>query len=72
MIPMRDEIHQIVDDLPDDQVPTALAFLRDLTPEVAGDAWPPAWFGAIVSVRDDVAAQAKEVLRADYGWRLPA
>ncbi|HEV2086862.1 MAG TPA: hypothetical protein VGR21_00990 [Cryptosporangiaceae bacterium] len=71
MIPMREQIHLIVDDLPDDQVPAALAFVSALTPDVAGDVWPPAWFGAILGDRDDVAGQAKDMLGVG-GGRLPA
>ena len=72
MTAMRDELHHLVDDLPDDQVPAALALVRGLGPAETDAEWPPAWFGAIRSDRDDTARRAKDILRAEYGERRPA
>jgi hypothetical protein len=72
MTALRDELHHLVDGLPEDQVPVALALVRRLAPDETADDWPPPWFGAITSDRDDTAATAKDTLRAEYGQRRPA
>lgn len=72
MTEMRQELHHLVDDLPEGQVAVALDLVRRLAPKDAGEAWPPSWFGAITTVSDDIAARAKDILRAEYGQRRPA
>lgn len=44
----RDELHELVNSLPDDQVASAADELRRRLPKPASDRpWPPAWFGMI-------------------------
>ena len=48
MTASREELHHLVDELPDDQVAFAATELRRRLPKPASErAWPPAWFGMI-------------------------
>lgn len=48
MTASRDELHHLIDELPDDQVALAAAELRRRLPKpAAARPWPPAWFGMI-------------------------
>jgi len=67
MTALRDELRHLVDDLPEDQVPAALALVRQLTPAESADQWPPAWFGSIRAGRDDTSERVDDILRAEYG-----
>ncbi|WP_130291473.1 hypothetical protein [Pseudonocardia sediminis] len=66
----RDELRELVEQLPEDQVPTALADVRRHLAEARGRSWPPAFFRAGRSGRGDVAARAEEIL--DEGFGRPA
>ena len=63
----RDELRRLVDDLPDEQVPTAIAELRHLTARPIGRSWPPAWFGSVTSSRTDLGANHEDVLAEGFG-----
>lgn len=67
MSALRDELRHLVDELPEDQVPDVLAVVRQLRP--LQDEWPPPWFGAITTDREDVAATSAEILRREFGAR---
>lgn len=66
----RDELHHLVDELPDDAVPDALADVRRrLTPARLG-AWPPAFFGSIEKPRSGAVAVSErvdEILAEGFG-----
>lgn len=66
----RDELHELVEQLPDDEVPAALADVRRHLAEAQGRSWPPAFFGAGRAGRGDVAARSEELL--DEGFGRPA
>lgn len=66
----RDELRRLVDELPDEQVPPALADVRRRVARRQARTWPPAWFGAAVGRRTDTAARADELL--DEGFGRPA
>jgi hypothetical protein len=61
----RDELQQPVEQLPEEQVPAALAELQRLA--AAGEAlgWPPPWFGAITSARSDTSERVVDGLLAE-------
>jgi anti-sigma factor RsiW len=63
----RDELRRLVDELPDEQVPSALADVRRRAARRAVRPWPPAWFGAAVARRTDTAARADELLGEGFG-----
>jgi hypothetical protein len=63
----RDELRRLVDDLPDDQVPAALAEVRRHLVPLADRAWPPDWFGAATGRRTDTAVCAEEILAEGFG-----
>jgi hypothetical protein len=52
----REELHRLVEGLPDEQVPVVLAEVRRHLVPVARRPWPPAFFGAGRASRKDVAA----------------
>lgn len=66
----RDELHQLVDELPEDQVPGVIADVRRrLAPAKLGS-WPPAFFGSIDkprSGRTDVSERVDEILAEGFG-----
>ena len=66
----RDELRELVERLPDDQLPVMLAEARRRLAPVDDRPWPPAFFGAGRAGRDDVAARAEEIL--DEGFGRPA
>lgn len=65
----REELHRLVEQLPDEQVPAVLAEVRrQITPKpVPVPAWPPAWFGAIEADRTDIARHPDDLLAEGFG-----
>jgi hypothetical protein len=63
----RDELRRLVEELPDDQVPSALADVRRRAIQRPTGSWPPAWFGAGVARRTDTAANVDEILAEGFG-----
>jgi hypothetical protein len=62
----REQLHQLVDRLSDEEAAAALALLQaELGQEPAG--WPPAFFGMLHSGQPDLAARSGEILRAEFG-----
>jgi hypothetical protein len=66
----RDELRELVERLPDEQVPAVLAEARRHLHSAPDRSWPPAFFGAGRARRGDVAARAEELL--DEGFGRPA
>jgi hypothetical protein len=71
----REELHALIDELPDDAAAELLPELRLLKlqaearterPRVSGT-WPPAWFGSIEGSSTDISERAEEILRAELG-----
>ena len=63
----RDELRRLVEDLPDAEVPAAVAELRLRTARSADRTWPPPWFGAASATRTDTAARVDELLQDGFG-----
>jgi hypothetical protein len=63
----RDELRRLVEELPEGDVPAAVAELRLRAAPAAERAWPPPWFGAASGTRTDVAARAEELLEDGFG-----
>jgi hypothetical protein len=66
----RDELRELVEHLPDEQVPAVLSVARSYLSDRPGRAWPPAFFGSGRAGRTDVAERAEELL--DEGFGQPA
>jgi hypothetical protein len=62
----REELHELVDQLPEEQVAAALALLRARKSDDTRP-WPPRWFGAVKGRRTDTAERAEEILRDGFG-----
>jgi hypothetical protein len=63
----RDELRELIDELPDEQVPAVLADVRrHLRPVPAGQ-WPPAWVGAVTAGRSDVGRNHDDLLAEGFG-----
>ena len=66
-------MHQLVERLPDEQVPAAAADLKarlaPVTSRSAGSSWPPAWFGIAEGSAQDVSERAEEILAEGLGRR---
>ena len=63
----REELRQLVEQLPDSQLPGALADVRrHLTVQTRRE-WPPPWFGAATGRRTDTARRADDMLAEGFG-----
>jgi hypothetical protein len=70
MEPQREELHQLVDELPPAQVAAALAAVRAAGRQAEpSSSWPPAWFGAVPGSASDVSERVDEILRDGLGRR---
>ncbi|HUY49853.1 MAG TPA: hypothetical protein VMV92_29760 [Streptosporangiaceae bacterium] len=67
MSAQREELLRLVEQLPDDEVPTVLNDVRRHLREGRDRPWPPAWFGAGESRTTDVAARSEELLGDGFG-----
>jgi hypothetical protein len=67
MTAARDELRRLVEQLPEDQVPTVLAEVQRLASVEQAPEWPPQWFGAVTSVRTDTSARVDELLADGFG-----
>jgi hypothetical protein len=66
----RDELRELVEHLPDEQVPTVLSELRArLVSAPSGRSWPPAWFGIAEGSAPDVSERVEEILAEGLGRR---
>jgi len=63
----RDELPQLVEDLPDEQLPVALAEVRRYVTQALRSDWPPPWFGAATASRTDSTASVDEIPKARFG-----
>jgi hypothetical protein len=68
MSAQREELQHLVDELSDEEVPTALALLRARAGR-AGGTWPPGWFGAGQAREPDISERVDEILRGELGLR---
>jgi hypothetical protein len=62
----REELRQLVEDLPDEQVPIVLAEIRrhshlEVTPE-----WPPSWFNSFASGCHDLGSNHDDLLSEGF------
>ena len=67
---MREELHHLIDRLPEEQVAPMLMLVRESLPEEGdgGQEWPlPSFVGSLSSGKGDVAARSQEILRAEMG-----
>ncbi|WP_322762949.1 hypothetical protein [Frankia sp. Cr2] len=66
---MRDELHGLIDRLPESQVAPIPTLVHESAPtEGAGDEWPlPDFVGALYSGKGGLAARSAEILRAELG-----
>jgi hypothetical protein len=68
MTAARDQLHRLVEQLPDDKVPTALSELQRLSDEEKKPGtWPPPWFGSITAGRSDISQRIDEILPEGFG-----
>ena len=63
----RDELLRLVEDLPEDQVPTVLAEVREHVLDPSDRSWPPAWFAAVTGSGRDTAGRVDELLAEGFG-----
>jgi hypothetical protein len=63
----RDELHSLVEQLPEDQVSAALIEVQRLAGAADTSPWPPAWFGAITAGRADTSQRVDELLAEGFG-----
>lgn len=62
----REELHQLVDDLDEETVPSAAELLRDLAARRSRQRSRPSWFGAL-RAGPDFAERSEEILRTELG-----
>jgi len=67
---IREELHHLIDQLPEEQVAPMLALVRESLPvgEDGETLWPlPSFVGTLASGKGDVAARSQEILREEMG-----
>jgi hypothetical protein len=67
MTAARDELHRLVEQLPEDQVSAALIEVQRLASTADASPWPPAWFGAIKASHPDTSERVDELLAEGFG-----
>jgi hypothetical protein len=68
----RSELHELIDELPDDQVALVADDLRRRLPRPRADRpWPPEWFGMITDGPSDASSPERidQVLSQGFGRR---
>jgi len=65
----REELRELVEQLPDEQVPAVVSELRAKLGAVPPRQWPPAWFGIAEGSSDDISERAEEILAEGFGRR---
>jgi hypothetical protein len=63
----REELRQLIQDLPEEEVPAVLGALWPRLRAGKNQAWPPAWFGAAQGHTSDAAARTEERLQDRFG-----
>jgi hypothetical protein len=63
----REELRQLVEQLPDSQLPGVLADVRRHLTVEASREWPPSWFGAGTGRRTDTARRVDDLLAEGFG-----
>lgn len=63
----RDELARLVREIPDEEVPQALAELRRHIRSSNERPWPPAWFGIAPGDGSAVGARSKDLLAEGFG-----
>lgn len=63
---MRDELHHLVDELPDAQVEQVLALVRDHVDDSRPEKRRRLSFTGLLHAEPDFAARSKEILRAEF------
>lgn len=63
----RDELRRLVEDLPEAEVPAAVAELRLRAAPPTDRQWPTSWFGAATGARTDTASRSEDLLRDGFG-----
>jgi hypothetical protein len=67
MTAARDELRRLVEELPEEQLPTALSELQRLGALPPTGTWPPKWFGSITAGRSDTSRRVDEILAEGFG-----
>lgn len=66
----RDELRELVEQLPEEQVPAAVSDLRARLTAVGRERpWPPAWFAVAEGSAPDVSERVEEILAEGLGRR---
>jgi hypothetical protein len=63
----RDELRELVERLPEEQVSVVLSEARRHLADTEPRPWPPAFFGAARAGRGDVAERSEELLDEGFG-----
>ncbi len=67
MSAQREELLRLVEELPEEEVPSVLADVQRHLHAVKDRSWPPAWFGAGQGKATDTAARSEEMLDDGFG-----
>jgi len=68
MTAARDELHRLVDALPEQQVTRAIAEVTRLTSGSAPrTSWPPSWIASIAADDGDTSERTDEILAEGFG-----
>ena len=63
----KERLHQLVEQLSDDEASAALALLQDQIADEPNSAPLPEFFGMLHSGQSDLAERSADILRAEFG-----
>jgi hypothetical protein len=63
----RDELHRLVDELPEQEISAVLAEARRRSHLQPTPDWPPAFFGSFASGRSDLGSRHDDLLADGFG-----
>jgi len=63
----REELARLVEEIPDEEVPHALAEMRRHVRSASDRPWPPVWFGIAAGDGTAVGARSEELLAEGFG-----
>lgn len=70
MTATRDELHRLVEQLPEEKVSTALSELQRISEKQPAGTWPPKWFGSIDGP-SDLSERLDDYLAEGFGQSRP-
>ena len=63
----REELHELIEQLPDEEIADVLADARRRLRPAPAASWPPAWFGSFADSKTDLGSNHEDLLAEGFG-----